>query len=62
MALQLPQQPNDLHVALPQAPTNPPGLADVYSAVKLKHNVLDSAGECSVYHTPFHLLLPCHPL
>lgn len=52
MALRLPQQPNDLRVVLPQAPANPPNFADVYRAVKLKHNVLDSAGERSLYHAP----------
>ena len=63
MALQLPQQPTDPHIVLPQAPTNPPVFADIYCATKLKHNVLDSAGEHSVYHTlpcpiPFVLTMP----
>jgi hypothetical protein len=54
MAPQLPQQPNDLCVVLPQAPADLPVFADVYRTTKLKHNVFDSAGECSVYH-----ILPC---
>ena len=45
MALQLPQQPNDPRVGLPQAPANPPALADVYRAVRLKQSVLESASK-----------------
>ena len=63
MALQLPQQPNDPCIVLSQALTNPPVFADTYHATKLKHNVLNSAGEHSVYHTlpqpiPFVLIMP----
>jgi hypothetical protein len=50
MALQLPQQPNDPRVVLPQAPENPPALSNVYCAVKLKHNVLDTSFVFFAYH------------
>jgi len=43
MALQLPQQPNDPRVLLPQAPGNPPSLSDIHRATKLKLGVLESA-------------------
>jgi hypothetical protein len=66
MALQLPQQPNNPRVVLPQAPANPPALADVHRAVRLKRSVLESTGKCSLYsYTPpcpiVFLYLPYHP-
>jgi hypothetical protein len=58
MALQLPQQPNDPRVVLPQAPENPPVLSDVYRAVNLKRNVLDSAGKRLTHrHVPWFVFL-----
>lgn len=45
MNIALPQQPTDRRVLLPPAPGNPPALADVHRADKLKRTVLESAGK-----------------